>query len=79
MIENGDGVGMSNCGFCQDNQIPNATQDTLAQSLIFCVMLCRSLFVILTFFLLVIAMSVRLRFMASDCPKSTQYESNETK
>ena len=28
MIENGDGVGMSNCGFRQDNQIPNATQDT---------------------------------------------------
>ena len=28
MIVNGDGVGMSNCGFRQDNQIPNATQDT---------------------------------------------------
>lgn len=28
MIENGDGVGMSNWFFCQDNQIPNTTQDT---------------------------------------------------
>jgi hypothetical protein len=38
----------------------------VAQSLVFCVMFCRSLFVLLSFFFLAIVLSVLLRFMASD-------------
>jgi len=39
----------------------------VARSLVFCVVLCRSLFVLLSFFLLAIVLSV-LRFKASDYP-----------
>ena len=38
----------------------------VARSLVFCVMFCRSLFVLLSFFFLAIALSVLLRIMASD-------------
>ena len=40
----------------------------VARSLVFCVVFCRSLCVPLSFFLLVIALSVLLRFMDSDYP-----------
>ena len=40
----------------------------VARSLVFCVMFCKSLFVILSFFLLAIVLSVLHRFTASDYP-----------
>ena len=40
----------------------------VAQSLVFCVVFCRSLFVLLFLFLLAVVLSVTLRIMASDYP-----------
>jgi hypothetical protein len=40
----------------------------VARSLAFCVMFCRSLFVLLFLFLLAVVLSVTLRIMASDYP-----------
>ena len=40
----------------------------VVRSLVFCVVFCRSLFVILSFFLLAILLSVLLRFKTSDYP-----------
>jgi hypothetical protein len=42
----------------------------VARSLVFCVMFCRSLFVLLSFFFLVIVLCVLIRFTASDYPFS---------